>query len=173
MERAAHYPWAANTIRSSSQQTLLVQRSRAADPALQGTQSHQGQFLPSFVKTRVQKAISLCSSPKAALTVHSLNSHPQHGWRPRGRGKWCLPVKFGCEDQAGEGVGDFSMGVSLLVQKMKSPSYFWLQGFVWGEVAGPGCGCEEWLSQEQCWHSNGAFAGWGLFQQNFWVLQTA
>lgn len=26
-----------------------------------------------------------------------------------------------------------------------------------GEVAGPGCGCEEGLSQERCWGSAGAF----------------
>lgn len=41
--------------------------------------SHQRPFLPSFVKTRVQKATSLCSIPKPTLAVHSLDIHPKPG----------------------------------------------------------------------------------------------
>lgn len=57
----------------------ILSKSRAADPASLGRPSHQRRFLPSFVKTRFQKATTLCSVSKPALPDHSLNIHPKYG----------------------------------------------------------------------------------------------
>lgn len=172
MERAAHYPWAANTIRSNSQQILPAHRSRAADPASQGTRSHQRQFLPSFVKIRGQKATSLCSTPKPALTILSLDIDPEQGCSPPGRGGMVSPGEaLLLSTKLGKGWKFFCEFFPVGTENEEPMAISGSRVLFGGEVAGPGCGCES-----GCPRSNaGAFTllGGAFLQLNFWVLQTA